>query len=174
MKRTILDLPLSQWGTICDYLNCVKASIPSARIIEKNCPVSSNSALPDPLNMKCSAQTTPPNGPADCSSLDETVAVDKAANQTMLSTALNEVYSCWTRTDKAGFVVYKRQIEKYLWDPIKVTAVGQSLRDLCNRAQTKGFKLLPRSWTDTTTTALHSSRNSSLTRLAHGERYASF
>lgn len=90
------DVPLSDWGDVREFVSCI-----------------GNCYRPSPSF----------DEPSDCAEVDAVIEVITATNETMLSNALNRAFACWTRTEKASFIVYKRQIEKHLWNQTAVRRI---------------------------------------------------
>lgn len=96
--------------------------MPTSKVVAKSCDsLAIDGGSETSPNPACSAVSPPSVRSDDCDAVEKVITVDKAGNETMLTNALNSLYSCWSRTIKAGFAVYKRQIEIYIWDSITVT-----------------------------------------------------
>ncbi|KAH7707327.1 hypothetical protein AAVH_25439 [Aphelenchoides avenae] len=59
----------------------------------------------------CDTRTTP----IPCEDITKLIDIDAATNATILTTAINDAYNTWSRSDKSNFNAYKMRIENIVW-----------------------------------------------------------
>lgn len=101
------------WGTMCEYVNCARElTYPS--YVPQLCPSTTTTALATTTTPVSTTTALPTSG--KCASIDSLIRKDLATNSTPLTTALDEAYATWSRTDKANFAGYKKRVESLLWN----------------------------------------------------------
>lgn len=112
-QQLLYAVALGTWGTMCEYINCVRQR-DNPSYAPQLCPTTTTTALAT-TTTPATTTTTLPTG-VKCANIDDLIKKDASTNSTLLTTALNEAYATWSRTDKANFVAYKKRIEIILWN----------------------------------------------------------